>query len=335
VNAVNAVNAVSDVLKLELEPIEIGRIEQLHALRSMFGDGGPSTPALAALVELTVPVRIPAGTCVAREQGPVGVAYLIIEGSLEVRRGGNLLGVFGPRSSVGVLAVLSRDTRGFECVALADTVALMLRAEDFLEILEDQFDLMHSAMRGIAGDAIAARRKLLPHAGFSNELRPPVEYPERELDLVERILHLRQTFGLGHSFIDELAELARAAEEVRYPAGKKLWSSGDSANHMIILVNGVVEGTTPEGARFQCGPGDILGHLDMVSRTPRWFDAFVTEDVVALTLDYEVVIDVWEDQPELGFDFIRMLANVLLSLRERVSLLATSHEPHAPRARAR
>jgi CRP-like cAMP-binding protein len=264
-------------------------------------------------------VRIAAGSVLSRDGEPVDTIYLVLEGELEASRGGKPLGSFGARSSVGMIPVLARDPRGFRCVAIRDTSALALRAEDALEMFEDHFDMMHAALRGIARDAIAVRRKLRPHAGFSNEIGPCVECPTRPLDLVERLLYMRSTFGLQESHFDALAELAQAATEVRYPAGRRLWSAGDRSEHMLIVVSGALRGRTEDRLSFAFGPGDIVGSLDMFGAVPRWFELTVEREAVALAFGSELMTDIWEDQPELSFDFLRTNARLLLDLRERMS----------------
>ena len=310
--------ARSSLLDLSLEEVEIGRIERIHALRSMFGTSGPSTQALAALAEHIMPVRIPRGTQLAREGSLLGIVYLIIEGKIVASRHGHSWGEFAAPGSIGFLPALAGGMLGIDCRALEDTIALALRSEDMLEVLEDHFDLLLGAMRGFARSAIELRRQLAPSAGFSNEIRESNETFDGPLDLVERILHLRQTFALQRSFVAEISEIARAAQEARYPAGTKLWTAGDVADHAVILLSGLVECTTPDGALFRFGPGDIVGNLDTMAAMPRWFNAITVEPVVALVLHAEVMIDVLEDHAELAFDFLRMFSAGLVDLRERV-----------------
>jgi CRP-like cAMP-binding protein len=311
--------ARSNLLDLALEEVEIGRIERIHALRSMFGtSGGPSTQALAALAEHIMPVRIPRGTQLAREGSLLGIVYLIIEGKIVASRHGHPWGEFAAPGSIGFLPALAGGMQGIDCRAVEDTIALALRSEDMLEVLEDHFDLLLGAMRGFARSAIELRRQLMPSAGFSNELRETSESLDGPLDLVERILHLRQSFALQRSFVAEISEIARAAQEARYAPGTQLWSVGDVADHAVILLGGVVDCDTPDGARFSFGPGDIIGNLDTMASAPRWFNAVTREPVVALVLHAEVMVDVLEDHAELAFDFLRMFSAGLVDLRERV-----------------
>jgi CRP-like cAMP-binding protein len=244
---------------------------------------------------------------------------VILEGALASSRNGRQLGRFGPRSAVGVLPVLARDFAGFSVEALEDTVALSLRAEDVIEVLEDHFDMMHAVMQGLAQEAIVVRQTLGGGAGFQGELLGGVEPPNEPLDLVERLFHLRQTFPLGHTHLDALAEIARASQEVHYPVGARLWAPGDPSSHLLILVCGVVRGDTPGGAQFRFGPRDVVGSLDMVAEVPRWFDAVAEEPVVALAHDRDTLADLWEDNPELGLDFLQLFASALLSLREQLA----------------
>jgi CRP-like cAMP-binding protein len=317
-------------VNVELEPVEIGRVQQLRALRWMFGPTGPPTQALAAIAQLTSAVRIPKGTLIAREGTPFMDVYLLVEGELRATRNGKLFGSFGPRTTLGMLSSLARDAQGYGCEALADTVALRLRAEDLVEVLEDQFELMYNLLRWLARDGIAQRRTLLPDAGFSAAIRRGLPAPPAPLELTERILCLRETFGLQRSYIDELAQLARAARETRYGPGAQLWRAGEPATHAAILVCGSLRASSPEGAHFEFGAGDIVGALDTVAEEKRWFDVDAAEETVALTLEAEAMVDVWEDRPGLALDFLRMMSATSLRLREHASARPISFESATP-----
>jgi CRP-like cAMP-binding protein len=323
-------------MSYEYSPVELGPIQQMHALRRLFGiDSGYSNEALAAISRLTSAQRVPAGQQLAREGEPFERVFLIVDGLLEITHHGIALGQFGPGEAVGVLSALGRDREAWGCSTLADSTLLTLRTSEIFEVFEDHFELMHGALVKLAADAIMWRRKLAPNAGFSADLRTPCLACGRgPLNLVERTLHLRHTIGLEDSYIDELTELARAATEVRLAAGTRLWSSGDLASNALVVVSGVVEARTPEGTRFRFGPGDMLGNLDTIAGVPRWFDAWVERDLVGLSLDGEAIVDVWEDHPAMGFAFLRMLSQLVVSLRlqaARASRTARADSPEGDR----
>jgi CRP-like cAMP-binding protein len=315
----------------KLERVEIGRLDQIRTLRRLYGSE-PRIPAapLAALAAHVATVRIPAGTELHSPTEPVSDTYLVVEGELVVRYLGGRPKPFGPQSGVGILPALAKVDHGYHSWASRDSVALTLRIEDMLEVYEDHFELMHASLRALAREGIELRRQLRPHAGFSNVMLESPTCPVQPLDLVERVLCLRRNFGLGHSHVDELAELARGASEVRYAAGTPLWAAGAPAESMLLMMCGSVRGHTPEGLDFQLGAGDIVGGVDMVAEQPRWFDATVQEDMVALSFNREGLIDLLEDQPELGFDFLKLMATTLLSLRAQV--VERTAEPVPPSA---
>jgi hypothetical protein len=204
---------------------------------------------------------------------------------------------------------------------LKESTLLVVRLADLFEMMEDYFELMHGALRNVASEAIRWRRAL-PEGGFlPHGSRECIECGAAPLGLVQRIFYLRRTIGLERSYIDELAELARAAREHRLVRGTRLWSAGERADHLVIVVSGEVTGRMPEGGVFQFGPGDILGNLDTIANVPRWFDAYAASDLVVLTIDHEAIVDVWEDHPDLGFAFLRMYSRLILELRTRVSQL--------------
>jgi CRP-like cAMP-binding protein len=309
-------------------PVELGPIEQMHALRRLFGSDAPlSQEALAGIAQLARPQRVAAGVELARQGEPFPFVYLIIDGQLELSRDGRQVGLFGSGTGVGVMSALARDPTGFGCRTLAESTLLVLRLEDLFEIMEDYFEMMHGALRSVAAEAISWRRAL-PNGGFVKQTRQDCTVcGEGPLGLVERLFYLRRTIGLERSYIDELAELARAAREQRVPRGTQLWATGERADYLMILVSGEVNGRIREGGEFQFGPGDILGNLDTIAGVPRWFDAHAASDLVTLTLDSEAIVDVWEDHPDLGFAFLRMFSGLILDLRVRAAGLKLPSVP--------
>lgn len=314
-----------------LESIDVGRVERIHALRGMFGPTGPSTASLAALAAQLDAVRMPAGTIVEQVGGPGSVIYFVLEGELVVERDHKPFGVFGARSVVGVLPAFARDPQTFITTVTRDAVALRLRFDDMMEVFEDHFDMLLSALAGLSRNTIELRRLIRPHAGYDSALRADPEEPAAEpLGLIERMLVLRSSLAV-HTHIDELAELARAAQEVHFPQGATLWEEGGEATLMLILVCGRVSCRTSDGLSFRFGPGDLVGALDTISGTPRWFTGHADSKVMALAVERDALLDLVEDQAELGFDILRMLAQVLTSLRERVVAPPSSAQAAASR----
>ena len=96
---------------------------------------------------------------------------------------------------------------------------------------------------------------------------------------------------------------------------------------MLVIVRGTVRAETLNGLSFQFGPGDLVGALDTLAGTPRWFNARAERSVIALSLDRDALLDLVEDQAEVGFDVLRMLARVLTYVRERSLQPAAAKSP--------
>lgn len=304
-------------MSAKLERIDVGRIEQIHALRLMFGASGVSMSALAALAAQLDAVRIPKSLRLEHAGGPGSVIYFVMDGELEVLRDGKPFGRFGPRSVVGGLAAFARDPSGYVCTATQDTKALRLPFEDMIEVFEDHYELLQAAMEGLAENTIQLRRLIQPSAGYDAEPHPDPPEPLLEpLGLIERMLVLRGSLAM-HTHIDELAELARAAQEVHFKAGATLWEEHERATHMLVIVHGGVRAVTSGKLAFRFGPADLVGALDTIAGVERWFSARAERPLIALAIDRDALLDLVEDQAEVGFDVLRMLARILTNVREK------------------
>jgi CRP-like cAMP-binding protein len=214
--------------------------------------------------------------------------------------------------------MLIRDGGGIEAIAEQDTLVLELDADDVFEILEDRFTILHHIMREMAREIVKVAKRLPPG---SQPPFPRVErlLPPRDLDLVERILFLRQSPAFSRSSINALVELSRGLSEVSFDPGVTLWREGEPATGALLLLSGSVRCTSESGIAFETGPGVPLGSIDSVAELPRWFHALTETRVVALHADKEVLIDVFEDNTDMAFDYLAVLAKSLLAMLETIA----------------
>jgi HEAT repeat protein len=71
------------------------------------------------------------------EQGEVGDAfYVVVQGSIEISRGGTHLATLGPREGFGEMAILDRETRSATATAAEDTTLLRLDRDSFDRVVE-------------------------------------------------------------------------------------------------------------------------------------------------------------------------------------------------------
>jgi CRP-like cAMP-binding protein len=296
----------------------VGMVGRLLALRKLPMLATLPTAQLAYIAERSRERLFARGSELLREGEPIAALRFVIEGRVHMSRGERRLGHANPGAAVGGLGVLARESLGIAAVAEQDTLVLEFDADEVFEILEDRFAILHHILREMAREVVRLARRLPPGS------RPPFPraeglLPPRDLDLVERILFLRQTSAFSRSSINALAELSRGLSEVSFDPGVTLWREGEASSGTLLMLSGRVRCTNEAGLAFEAGPGTPLGSIDAVADLPRWFHALTETRVVALHADPEGLIDVFEDNPDMAFDYLAVLAKALVQLLETVA----------------
>jgi len=295
----------------------IGSFERILLLRRLEMLAGLPTRELGVLAEAARERFFAKGERLLREGEPVPSVSIVVEGLVSTLRHGRALLTCGPGASFGGLSLLARDPNGIEAVAEADTLTLELDGDDLHEILEDHFAILHHLLQRVSGQLIDL---LAP--GHLDDVVPPDAPPPAamNLDLVERILFLKQFHVFRRASVNALAELSRGLTEVAFPAGTVLWRAGEDPGGLLLVLNGQVRGSRTDCvACLTLGPGSPLGALEAVAERPRWFDAVAETNVTALHGSAEGLFDVIEDNPGMGLDYLAAMAQGLaLALDRRV-----------------
>ncbi|MGE0787818.1 MAG: Crp/Fnr family transcriptional regulator [Sandaracinaceae bacterium] len=296
--------------------VEIGRVERIVALRSFPGWSDVDASDLAVIANAAKARRYAAGDVLCDPHEPPDALFLVVSGSVRAALDGVETGRFGEHSAVGGLAAFAEISRGYELVALEETVALELAHSDMEEIFEDRFILLLRVLSTLAKSSIALRQKL-PLGGFSNDAKVGPPRPPRPLDLIERILVLSSNFAMAGR-IDSVAVLARSARELRHEVGDVVWRCGDPGDSMLSIVSGRVRCTAEDGTTWDLGAGDLAGGMCSLGYVPRWYTMEVIDPLLALMMRRDVSIDVWEDHPDLALQSLKVFAQGLLRLQRRV-----------------
>lgn len=293
-------------------------LERVLLLRTFnpFVDLAPAH--LAAMAEMAEDRFFPAGAEIQPEGVPVRHVHYVISGEVEIRRGGKLIRMLEEKSVVGGLAALAQVSDSAQVVAKTDVTTLTFSHEDQRDVFEDNFEILVRIMRTVARAFLEARRAAGPGGGFNpDDESAPV--PRAPLGLVDKLFFLRNTGPYSQARLEAVAELARESPEVRFPAGTALWRTGEPSGSSLVMVAGVVTGSAGEGRQqFRFSRGSIVGGLDSLAAVPRWFDATAETDVVAIQVNYGVLLDLLEDHTEMAMDLLRALAANTLALRERI-----------------
>jgi len=297
-------------------------VERLLAIKALPLFADVHADELAVIAERTrVHEFRPGDTVVANEDGPIASMHLVLEGRVTEYRNGELFRVHESLRVVGGVDALARTATAVRAVADVATRTLAIDRADLRDILEDNFNVLSVALRGVAAATVRLRRRLFPSAGFEagggDEVRHALAPALDELGA--RIAFLRRT-TLGRAKIRTLGLLARDAELLDLGAGESLWKSEHAADHALVVVRGVVACTTVDGRqRFALGPETIAGLEETLAEAPRWYDATAREAVTAMRLTRAAIADALEDDSDMALDALAALATVASELRDRVA----------------
>lgn len=86
------------------------------------------------------------------EQNSVGrEAFVILEGTAEVRRNGRKIATLGPGTCVGEMALLDHGPRTATVTATSDMKVLVLGAREFSAIVDEVPPIAHKLLKALAG----------------------------------------------------------------------------------------------------------------------------------------------------------------------------------------
>ena len=95
-------------------------------------------------------VVLPAGKVLC-EQGTIGrEAFIIVDGTAEVRRNKKKVATFGPGSCVGELALLDHGPRTATITADTDLTVLVIGAREFAAVVDEIPSISHKLMKALA-----------------------------------------------------------------------------------------------------------------------------------------------------------------------------------------
>src|SRR5581483_10070652 len=112
------------------------------------------------------------------------------------------------------------------------------------------------------------------------------------------------------------AQPGSTADRQAIPAGTIIFSTGDRADVMYIVQDGVVEVLRGETVVGTIGPGGILGEMGIVNHQPRSLTARAKFDCELKVLTEQRFLETLKSDPAFGLQVIRTLAARLRSRTE-------------------
>lgn len=246
--------------------------------------------------------------------------FILSEGEVRIESEGAVIGRVGRKGSIGFLGMLAGFQARRRVVAERATRALVLDQDALSEITEESFSLHEHLLQALAERGIQTYLEL--DQDFTAPSRPtprPVWLPQdRELDLVERILAIRRVHAFEHSSIESVARYAGLLQPVTWEPGQVLWEEGGVQQAYLQLVEGEVVCTRAEGRSvMRFGPPSLPGLFGVVSGRPtHWYTCRAETRVRGLRVEYEVLLDLLEDDSTLAANFVALMARRIIHFLE-------------------
>ncbi len=304
---------------LEPSTLLVGRTDRLIALRQFPAFSTLSPEDAQAIAHRMRERRLEPGEPLFHEDEPIDEVAFVIRGKVRTQRHGKILGTYDDRSVIGSLAILAELTGGYGAVALEPTTAILLPADEMLEVFEDHFVVVRAALQGLA-DGLLKIRRSMGSGGFQSSEWDRSTEPPPPLDLVGRIAQLRDAMPFAGARMEALADLARDVRETRLDADVQLWTEGDPSGAWLFILHGEVDVESSTGMKATFGPGDVIGSLGTLANVPRWYSARTVSPVVALRTDDEALFDVMEDHFDFSMALVRSMARGFMTLLEQTGL---------------
>ncbi len=219
----------------------------------------------------------------------------------------------GAEHTIGMLSLLARDDKGIDAVAETNTQTqtLALPADDLFSAFEDDFGILYNQIRELATQTLRLRRRTPEGAYLTGSLQPR-DLPTGDIDLVQKLLMLRQDV-FRNANVEALIAMAQRMRTVRFKPNTRLWSIGAPSGFLYAMLAGRVRCTTEEGTQFRCGPGYPLGHLESQCDAPRWYEAVTDAPGTALQIDIDMFLDTLEQHYDMAIAFIAGMASALIA----------------------
>src|SRR4051794_13144164 len=115
-----------------------------------------------------------------------------------------------------------------------------------------------------------------------NQIRGSIRHQGKELDMdVKHLQGIALFEGLNK---DQLAEVARQADEIDVEAGKRLVSAGRFGYEFFVIENGTCQVVRGEEHLADLGPGDFFGEMAILGDTVRNADVVASSPVSAMVM---------------------------------------------------
>jgi len=277
------------------------------------------------LIDLTKVVSeevLPGGHTVFSEGDKGRAMYVIVEGEVEVLKGGRLLSRLGPGAFFGEMAVLEGEVRSASIVTLGATRLLRISGDDLV-----------SLMSGLPAMAIGISRELTRRVEelsdrvrdfTSNDVQDvslswtaPRTTGDR-LGLMEVALQLKSIVMFSGLETPVLMQLAQVVREESFDPGTVIVREDDYADCIYLVVEGITRIMKGETLLAEFGVHSFFGELALLGGGTRTASVVAKDRVRVLRLDRKELFRLMDRYPQIAIEICRVLSRRIRALNERL-----------------
>jgi len=240
-------------------------------------------------------------TVVVPEGQRPGALYVALAGRLRALRGGEPVPGDPVGPFFGGLGIPAGYGSVADIVAEPGTILFILDEDSVRSMLEEKSSLMR-VMLQLAGTRLLELRASEPSPS-GNSVRIEAARTE-SLDVVGRMLLIRDALDLPSRNLAVLAQLARAASVRQAPAGRPLFEGTAGPSDVWVVVQGTVQLCHQGAAPSMAAAGRAVGLVEAVAGRPMPCPGTAVTDVTCLLIHNAELHEAIEDHDDFCMDLL-------------------------------
>jgi len=240
-------------------------------------------------------VRYPPSAIVQRRGGKPEYIQVLLEGAFETWNGEDHKEVLHPPAMLGFQEVLEGTAIPREARAPVESIALVMAAEEFRELLSANIELalgffcmLLDRQEHGRGPSLTKTPNLVEAPALSEPLKT-----------VDKVLYLQTVPILHRATADELYELAAITREVELEASGLLFSEGHPASIWLLLSGAFVLESPSGDDETMVVAGDCLGVEETLAASDWSWRAHVRTPGKALQIEQDALVELVGDRMTL------------------------------------
>ena len=247
---------------------------------------------------------------------PADYIYFMANGRVSLTKEGAAPWQYEGRWALGMFEVILDRPRARTATALSSFRMMRLRADAWLDILEDSFLLGRASLERSAR-TVAVLAEELSQRGLvpATMVASFMPLPRGKLNLIERLAVLYELVHLRGSGVQTLAELAAVVEEFTFDPGDTIMEAGVPKDKTFVVLSGEVDASRADPAITRTfGPGTVLLGAAAFGDGPLPWEAHARTATRGLAIRH----DDWLNLLEEHFDMLRSALGAMAMQRDRM-----------------